>query len=212
MNMNASRLNVAIVMAISLFIGIHAYGQVMQHKGVMHINIKAMNEKADLILIGSLEPVPAQYKETVKGFYIISAEEILKGGLASNSLLVVHQDIDSSEGAHPVIEEHVPYVLFLECVKLDEQIAPQDTTYYQVSQTWKGIIPLIKEAKEQRPFLFIEKNYGINISERLEEFREAMAFYCAQLKGTGQGKLALKDGALNVYETLGFGKGNSPLK
>ena len=204
MNMTVSRLNVAIIMAVSFFFAIHAYGQTSQHEGVMHINVKAMAERADLILVGSLEPTPAQYNETVKDFYRISAEEILKGELVSNSLLVVHQDIDSTEGSHPVIESHIPYMLFLECVKLDKQVAPQDTTYYQVIRTWKGIIPLIKGAKEQRPFQFIEKDYGINLAERSQEFREAMAFQYAPQRGAVQGKSMLKDGALSVYKGLGL--------
>jgi hypothetical protein len=193
-----------VLFTVSLFFVIHTYGQAMQHDSVMHVNVKVMGERADLILIGTLSPVMAKYKETVKTFYKISAEEILKGELTDNSLLVVHQDIDSSEGSHPVIEAHVPYMLFLECVKLDDKVAPQDTTYYQVIQTWKGIIPIIKGAKERRSFQFIEKDYDINFAEKLQDFREAIALYSLQLQGVGQDKSTVKEGALNIYKALGL--------
>jgi hypothetical protein len=182
--------------------GVSVLGDNIRHGGVLHIDIGQMGSKADLVLIGNLEAISPPYETLKIVFYKITATKVLKGIMPTNSLLVIYSTINSSEGSNPIIESHIPYLLFLEEVNLGDQSVPQNIDFYQVIRTWKGIIPLEKYAKERRPFMFIEKDYGIHLAERLQDFREAMEFHFAQFKEESHNKSLLKEGTLNVYEVL----------
>ena len=203
--------SIILIGLVSAF-GVSVFGDNIRKGGVLHIDIGQMSSKADLVLIGNLEAISPPYEVLGKVFYEIAATNVLKGVMPTNSLLVIHSNIDSSEGSNPVVESNIHYLLFLEEVKLGDQSAPQNIAYYQVIRTWKGIIPLEKHARERRPFMFVEKDYGINLAEKLQDFREAMEFHYAQLKEAGHNKSMLKEGALNVYEALDLDNGQPILK
>jgi hypothetical protein len=169
---------------------------------LLHLDVAHMRDRADVIVTGRLKSV-GPYKESPKGFYEIVEQDVLKGMLPTNSLLVVHTGSYSTEGSDPIIESLTPYCLFLEKVNLDIRKAPSNMVNYQVIGTWKGIIPLYSKARERRAIIFIEKDYGVDISEKMRAFTDAIRYSIDRhTRLTNEPRKALAAEAYSLYEKL----------
>ena len=124
----------------------------------------------------------------------------MKGNLPAQRLLVVDVNVLSSEGRLPSIEL-LPYMLFLRKVELDKNAVLQNLVFYRLVGNWKGIISLDRTALECRAVDRIAKQYGINIHERLEDFKEAMRDSLKEQE-TKVPKRDLHSGAFAVYKGL----------
>ena len=189
-----------LLIAGSLF-GLPLYAGGEEMNSVVAMNLNTVKNQADLILAGNLELAAPPYNVLGKDFYKIKALEVLKGRMSTNCFLVVWRRLLSSEGSAPSIEAQLPYMLFLQEVKLDDKFVPQDSVYYRLVGNWKGIISLDRTALECRAVDRIAKQYGINIRERQEDFKEAMR-YSLKEQGTKVPKKDLNSGAFAVYEGL----------
>lgn len=114
----------------SCLFGITLYAGGGEMNSVVAINLNAIKDQADLILIGSLEIVDQPnevigekrfYENGILGnkFYQIKAVEILKGHLPPKCFLIVRTNVSSSEGKSPSVES-LQYLLFLQKVELNE--------------------------------------------------------------------------------------------
>ncbi len=180
-------------------------------RSVMTMNLNAMEEKADLILIGNPEIITQPdaligkkrfYENGIRGetFYRIKGIEVLKGSLPAKSFLIVRKNVLSSEGRPPEIEA-LPYLLFLQKVDLDKDTNFQNLAFYRLVDNWKGIIPIDETAVEQRSVDRIAKQYGINVHKRLEDFKEAIRYSLKEQK-TKAPKKDIAPGAFAIYEEL----------
>jgi len=199
------------LIAGSCLFGLTLYAGGGEMNSIVAMNLNAIKDQADLILIGNLEVVDQPnemiekkilYESRIRGkkFYTIKAVEILKGNLPAQCLLVVDVNVLSSEGCPPSIEL-LPYMLFLKEVKLDDKAVPQNLVFYRLAGNWKGIISLDRTALECRAVNSIAKQYGININEKLEDFKEAIR-YSLKEQGMKVPKKDLNSGAFAVYEGL----------
>lgn len=200
-----------LLVAYSCLCGPTLYGGTREMNNVVSLDMKSVKNQADLVLFGNLEIVAQPnevigkkrfYENGILGntFYKINAVEILKGHLPANSFLIVRTNVNSSEGKAPSVES-LPYLLFLQKVELDKDAALQNLVFYRLVGNWKGIISLDRTASECRAVDRIAKQYGINIRERLEDFKEAMR-YSLKEQGTKAPKKDLNSGAFAVYEGL----------
>ena len=195
-----------LIIMLGSLIGLPMYGGDVENNRLLHLNVAHMRDRADLIVTGSLQLV-GPYRESSKSFYNIMAHEVLKGSMPTNCLLVVHTDIYSYQGSDPNIEAQVPYILFLEKLNLDDKKAPPSMVCYQVSGTWKGIIPLDKKANERRAIVFIKRDYGVNILERLGDFKEAIRYSINKQKNRlTQPPEDLNPETFAIYEGLKLGE------
>ncbi len=168
-------------------------GATGQMNGPIFLDINAIKDQADVVLVGTLKSVSPPFEVLGKNFYEINPQEVLKGKLIKEGLLVIVTNIDSIEGSTPIIEPDFRYMLFLQQTKLEEKKAPSNIVFYKLVGNWKGIISLNKEASERRAVQNILKNYKINIYDMVPEFIMAMGY-------------SLNEQARFIYETLGLNK------
>ena len=170
---------------------------------VVDLNINTAIESADVILVGSLQPTASPYEVLGKNFYKIKPETILKGNFATNSLLFIVTNIDSSEGSPAKVEAGLPYMLFLQQVDITSEGFPKELVAYHLVRNWKGIISLDEKASEQRAIRNIKKKSGIWIPNLSREFIEAVKFSTGNSMEKGErDKMPISDGAVNVYRAM----------
>lgn len=201
-----------LIIACGCIFGFTSFAGEEGANSILAMNLSAIKSQADLILIGNLEVIgqpnemidkKTLYESLIRGkqFYKINAVEILKGNLPKKCLLFVRRNVDSSEGSPPSVEAQIPYMLFLHEVKLDDENLSKDLVCYKLVGNWKGIISLDGTASERRSIDRIAKQYGININERPEDFKEAIR-YSLKEQGTKVPEKDLNSGAFAVYEGL----------
>ncbi len=190
------------------------------------INLDYLADSADVVVIGALDSVGRPYDTFNKDFYRVGrAGEVLKGHLPSRHFVVVWLTVASAEGVAPHIERGTSYLLFLRRLTfsdeqpakayafyhLSDREAPHDAAYYRVLNNWEGIIPLERGAAEDRAFHFIQKDYGLDIRNRLGDFRAAMRYRVEHGKvGPREAKGALSRGAYDLWQKLGLGESAEP--
>jgi len=199
-----------LLIAYGCLCGPTLYGGTREMNNVVSLDINSVKNQADLVLIGNLELI-TQLDEVMKKnrfygkemtlkFYRIKAVEILKGNLPAKCFLVVRTNVLSSEGKNPSIES-LPYLLFLQEVKIDDESFLEGLVFYRLVGNWKGIISLDRTALECRAVDRVAKQYGVNIRERPEDFKEAMR-YSLKEQETKVPKKDLHSGAFAVYKGL----------
>lgn len=147
-------------------------GQMNNNPFILDIN--SVKDNADLVLVGSLELIYPPFEILGKDFYKIHSNEILKGKLFVNSLIVITRNVSSYEGIAPTVEPDSKYMLFLKRTELKENVSK--LVLYQLTGNWKGIISADSKASEKRAVQNILKHYGINIHKDMPNFIKAIRY------------------------------------
>jgi len=156
-----------------------------------------VEKNADLVMTAKLKAVKAPYEVLGKKFYTIETEDLLKGEITKNSLLVTDTVSDSSEGPAPTIESAVSYVLFLKQIE-NSKTGIND---YKLVDNWKGIISLDRSASEKRSVKAIERQHGVNIQNSPSDFIDVIRCVIR-----GEPDKNISESALGMYESLGLRK------
>jgi hypothetical protein len=168
-----------------------------------NIDLNAVKDKADEVLIGTLKPASPPFRTLKYKFYQIYPAEILKGEIRQDTgLLALRKNIQSSEGSMPLIDPDCQYMLFLKRATIEDKNAKIfDYACYALVSNWQGIISLEEKAREKRALQNIQKRYGVNILDDVPGFKEALRYSL-----TKEPKKELSSSTVKIYNALGLKK------
>ena len=167
------------------------------------LDLNVAKENADVIVVSMLDHMPVPYEVLGKNFYRIRPDDVLKGSLATNSLLVIETNVDSSEGKPAMVEPAFRYMLFLQKINLGREGLPRKFVAYRLIGNWKGIVSLDKKAAERRAIRKIQQHYEVLIDDMSQEFVDAVRFSVGDYGSKrGRGRDELSDSAATVYNAL----------
>ena len=207
--MNKERARLAFKLLVTVFIG--ATIGAMSAKGewerdMISLDLNRVKERADVIVTARLVPVAPPYEVLGKDFFRIVPHDVIDGGLATNSLLVIITNVDSSEGKAAEVETNVLYMLFLQRVDLSSEGLPNGVVAYTLVGNWRGIVALDKNAIERRAVRKLEHQYGIKMDDVSQYFVEAVkAAVDVRIEGAtneSRNEQRLSEGAMSVIRAL----------
>ena len=202
-NLNVMLLTFKLALTFLVFGSAHVSADNLHN--MTSIDINAVKNAADVILISKLEQMPPPYEVLGINYYRIIPEDILSGSLPENSLVVVETNIDTWKGKPPMIESAFRYLLFLKKIEISEDKLPLDYIGFELVGNWKGILSIDDNAAEQRAIQSIERQYSISLNQHKIAFIDALKFSLQTVNSDNEMAVeAMPGDATYFYKKMGM--------